>query len=580
MKSRFLPFLNWKVSPKKELKHDAVSGLTVALLIIPQSMAYAELAGLPPVVGLYASFLPVIIGGLFGSLGQLATGPVAMTSMLTASALSVYASTGASTQELVFMAAILALQAGVILLLAGVFKLSFIVNFVSHPVISGFTSAAALIIGLSQVDKLFGIPVDADDSIGFISSLFSTFSNITTAHVPTLIVGSGSLLLLFFLKKYTPKAPGLLIVATIATVGSYLSGFQELGGNVVGVIPEGLPSFGFPCAGTTVESLSALFMKLLPEAVIIATIGFVEVLAISKAISMHTKQSLDLDQELIGQGLASISAGLSHGYPTSGSFSRTAVNLSSGAKTGMSSVYTGLIVALTLLFFTPLLHHLPKATLAAGILMAVIRLVDIKPIIHSWKIDRSDGVAAVVTFVLALSFAPKVEQAIIVGIVLSLALHIYRTMKPQVSVLSMHEDGTLQDANEFNLTRSEHIIPIRFDESLYFASVSHFENSIINALAEQPEAKFILVVADGINRIDASGEVALRQLLERLQENGITLVFSGLQNKALSVIKGSGLYDEVGAENFYSRPELAISDIHQKIGLSADGTQYSPLYNI
>ena len=685
--ARFLPFLKWLPFKSDNLKADLLAGITVALVLIPQSMAYAQLAGMPAYYGLYAAFLPVIIAALWGSSAQLATGPVAVVSLLTASALVPLAATGSANY--IALAIVLALLVGLIQLILGLFKLGVMVNFLSHPVIVGFTNAAAIIIGLSQLNKILGVPMTRSEH--FINDIWGVLQQVNETHIPTFIMGASAFVLMWFLRKKLPKLPGVLIAVFLSTLISFAIHFEknvdgkveqikdeelqslvlqtdainaraadladqaaaksgELkaveksvgsegakaaaygyqlemihieainaeqesskirkqlrrvkvqrqiddtgntvaifplgkapagvkldstkyqiqkvskgafklkgGGEVVGSIPSGLPSLSAPKFSWD----SAI--SLLSAALVISLVGFMEAISIAKAMAAKTKQRIDPNQELIGQGLANIVGSFSQSYPASGSFSRSAVNLNAGALSGMSSVFTGIIVLVALLFLTPLLYHLPQAVLAAIIMMAVTGLINFKAIKHAWQAHRHDGVASVVTFVATLGFAPHLDNGILAGAGLALILYLYRTMKPRVAILGRHADGTLRDVKVHNLPTSEYVVAIRFDGSLYFANVSFFEDAILEAAATHPKAKHILVVGDGINQLDASGEEVIHHLVERLRTNGVTLLFSGLKKQVLDIMENTGLRQTIGHENIYANEDMALDAIARRV---------------
>jgi SulP family sulfate permease len=690
--TKFLPFLRWFPLNGDVLKADFMAGITVALVLIPQSMAYAQLAGLPAYYGLYAAFLPVAVAALWGSSNQLGTGPVAVVSLLTASSLAVLAAPG--SDQFIALAIMLALLVGIIQLLLGVFKLGVIVNFLSHPVIVGFTNAAAIIIALSQVSKLFGVPMGRSEH--FINDIVGVVKLIGDTHLPTLAMGALAIAIMWSIKKYRPKLPGVLIAVVVTTLLSWSIGFErnadgslekiadaelhavvqqsmaaakrvddlntqvaakssalkaaqktagennigavqteaELallridlrdaeaaftkekaalrhlqvvrsvdasgatvaiyradrapqgvtldetpyrlrkigangfklvgGGEVVGSIPEGLPSIQMPSF-----NLDA-FGSLLSAALVISLVGFMEAISIAKAIAAKTKQRLDPNQELIGQGLSNVVGSLTQAFPVSGSFSRSAVNMNSGAKTGMASVITALFVLLTLLFLTPLLYHLPQAVLAAIIIMAVIGLVNFQAVKHAWQASKHDGIAAVVTFIATLAFAPHLDNGIMVGAGLALGLYLYRTMSPRVAILGRYSDGTLRDLKvNPDLPTSKHVVAIRFDGSLYFANVAYFEDAVLEAVANHPDAKYVLVVGDGINQLDASGEEVIHHLVDRLKGAGITLVFSGLKKQVLDVMRATGLLDAIGQDKVFATEGHAIATIYQQLGKDA-----------
>lgn len=570
---QIFPFLQWS----KDLKNpevvgaDLIAGITVALVLIPQSMAYAQLAGLPPYYGLYAAFLPGIIGALWGSSKQLATGPVAVVSLLTASALVPFAAIG--SEQFVGLAIMLALLVGTFQLFLGLFKLGVVVNFLSHPVIVGFTNAAAIIIGLSQLNKIFGVPKPRSES--FINDIWMVLQQISDAHVFTLVMGISAFVIMWVMKKYVPKVPGVLVAVVVTTFVSWSMGFEALGGKVVGIIPSGLPAMKLP------EIDFSMAASLFSSAIVISLVGFMEAISIAKAMAAKTKDRVDPNKELIGQGLANIVGSMSQSYPVSGSFSRSAVNLNAGAKTGMSAVFTGAVVLITLLFLTPLLYHLPQAVLAAVIMMAVVGLINFKAIKHAWQAHKHDGVASIVTFMATLAFAPHLDKGIMIGASLALGLYLYRTMRPRIAILGRYAaDNTLRDvAVHPNLPTDDRIVAVRYDGSLYFANVAYFEDAILEACAARPDARYVLVVGDAINQLDASGEEVLHQLVERLNSNNVTLVFSGLKKQVLDVMRNTGLYSTVGAQNIFSTEDLALESIYEwmKEGGAEDEEVFCPL---
>jgi SulP family sulfate permease len=331
------------------------------------------------------------------------------------------------------------------------------------------------------------------------------------------------------------------------------------GGEVVGKVPSGLPSLEL------LKLDKSTVVSLLSTALVICLVGFMEAISIAKAMAAKTKQRVDPNQELVGQGLANLVSSLSHAFPVSGSFSRSAVNLNAGAVTGMSSVFTGLIMVITLLFLTPLLYYLPQSVLAAVIMMAVAGLINFKAIKHAWQAHRHDGIAALTTFAATLGFAPHLDNGILMGAGLAILLFLYRTMKPSAAILSRHQDGNLRDALSHNLQTSEHIIPMRYQGALYFANVSYFEDVILGAVAAYPRAKYILVVGDAINQLDASGEEVIRHLFERLRATGVTMVYSGLNRHVLKVMENTGLYALIGAQYFFRDENAALDAIYEWI---------------
>ncbi len=683
---RFLPFLSWFPATREALRADFFAGLAVALVLIPQSMAYAQLAGMPAYYGLYAAFLPVLVGALWGSSHQLSTGPVAMVSLLTGATLSQFAALG--SEAFIALAILLALMVGVMQLAMGALKLGAVVSFLSHPVVVGFTNAAAIIIALSQLHRILGI--SSSRSENFLADLWGVVQQLGETHLDTLLMAAGALAIMIAARRYAPRWPGVLIAVAITTLVSWQIGFERKGeapvtaivdgevrllatefaaataqvarleqqaaakaaelresgkagegnsqhllalryevevlrleiqdaerenrvraralrkfvfergapagsgeqqlhlagtagagetdghrwrigrivndrlqliggGEVVGAIPSGLPAVRLPALNW--EMLATL----LSTAFVITLVGFMEALSIARAMAARTRQRIDPNQELIGQGLANVAGGLSQSFPVSGSFSRSAVNLSAGAVSGLSSVFTWLFVLATLLLLTPLLYHLPQAVLAAIIVMAVVNLVNFRAIAHAWKAHPHDGTAAVVTFAATLGFAPHLDIGILLGAGLAIVLYLYRTMRPRVAILGRHPDGTLRDAQLHGLETSEHIVAIRFDGSLYFANVPHFEDAVLAAVAQHPRMKYLLVVADGINQLDASGEEVIRHLVERLRENGIGIAFSGLKLQVLAVMRSTGLDACIGERDLFRTEDQALDAIRPRI---------------
>ena len=555
---RFLPFLGWFPLKREWLQADAIAGVTVALVLIPQSMAYAQLAGLPAYYGLYAAFLPGALTAFFRSSKQLVTGPVAVVSLLTASSLMPLAAVG--SEQFIALAIVMTILVGTFQLCLGLFRLGAAVSFLSHPVILGFTNAAAIIIGLSQLSNILGVKMGRSES--FVNDIWAVVLQIPQTHVPTLILGAVAFAIMWGLERYFPKVPNVLVAVPLTTVASWLLGFEEMGGKVVGVIPEGLPAIALPVLDF--DSMR----HLLPSAIVISLVGFMQAISIAKFMAIKTKDRLDPNQELIGQGIANIVGSLAQSYPVSGSFSLSAVNLSAGAKTGISSLFTAVVVLVTLLFLTPLLYHLPQAVLAAVIMMAVIGLVNLKAIVPIWHANRHDSLAALVTFVSTLAFAPHLDKGIIVGAGLAIFLHQFRAMRPRVAILGRFKDGTLRDIRIHpKLPTDDSIILIRFDGQLFFVNVAYFEDMILEAVAAKPSAKYILVVGNGINQVDASGVEVIRQMVERLRESGVTMVFSGLKRQVLEVMRRTGLFMVIGGDaNIFPTADMALISIYKRLG--------------
>jgi len=568
-KHRFTPFLDWigELKDINVLKADAIAGLTVALVLVPQSMAYAQLAGLPAYVGLYASFLPVIFASFFGSSMQLATGPVAIVSLLTAAALEPMAIQ--NPEGYLAYAAILAFMVGIFQLSLGLLRLGVLVDFLSHPVVVGFTNAAAIIIGTSQLGKIFGIDTRKGDQ--HYQTVWNLFQDISSTHFLTLMMGILSIVLLVFLKKIAPKLPNVLITVVICILLSYFIDYDGKGGSVIGFIPDGLPGFKVP----DVEFNQVI--NLIVSAAIIGLLGFVEAISVAKAIASETRQRLSANQELVGQGVSNIVASVFQAYPVSGSFSRSAVNFDADARTGFSSIVAGIIVAITLLFLTPLLYHLPQATLAAVIMVAVFNLIKIEPVVHAWKVHRHDGFVAVAVFFTTLFFAPHLEKGIMIGVLLSLGLFLYRTMTPRFVEVGRHEDGSLRSADLFQLVTSDTVSVFRYDGDLYFANAGYLEGKILNNLAKKPELKVMILDFESVDLVDSTGEETLTRVVERLEAAGIELYIARAKRSMIDAFTRSGLMEKIGKDRFFRERTIAARFAKEKFG---DEIDIDPLLNV
>jgi SulP family sulfate permease len=546
------PTPSWRIIQSHNLKADLKAGITVSLVAIPQSLAYAQLAGLPPIYGLYAAIIPTVVGAVFGSSRILSTGPVAMTSLLTAASITPLAAAG--TEQFYTYAVLLAFMAGLFQIGFGFMRMGVLLNFLSHPVLMGFINAAAIIIGLSQLPMLLGIP--PAQSGHFLLDILNMLSRLKEIDKITVSFGIASLAALALFKYKLPNWPGVLITVSLLTAASAIIGYEELGGKVVGDIPRSLPSFGLPPLDWGAS------VALLPASFVIALISFMEAMSSCKVIALRTRTPWDENRELIGQGLAKVAAAFCQSMPVSGSFSRSALNLSAGAQTKFSSIVSAAGVCLALLFLTPLLYHLPKAVLAAIIIMAVANLVNVRVIRNAWRSKMDDGVAGTVTFLATLLFAPNIQNGILTGILLSLTMLLYRLSRPRVAILGLKKDSTLRDTLRHQTQPlGPHLGALRFDGALLFINVSYFEDAIIDLERSNPSLSHILVKASGINQIDASGVEMLFNVVGRLKASGIILVFSGLKEQTYDVMSRSGLVQEIGAANFYPNDEEALNSL-------------------
>jgi SulP family sulfate permease len=520
-----------------------------------------------------------MIAALMGSSRQLGTGPVAVVSLLTAAAIPTIIPEGADMVTYAAYASLLAFLVGIFQFALGALKLGFVINFLSHPVVVGFTNAAAIIIGTSQLNKVFGVSKGEGEHT--YEQVWGTITNAAVdTHMVTLLIAVLAFAIMISVKNYAPKLPGVLIAVVVTTVISYVMGFGMpadeggFGGAIVGAIPEGLPPLVVPMLDFSVIN------QMIVVAITIGLIGFMEAISIAKAMAAQTKQRLDADQELMGQGLANVVSSFFQGYAVSGSFSRSAVNISAGAVTGFSSVVTAVIVGITLVFLTPLLYHLPQATLAAVIIMAVINLIKFAPIMHAWKVEKHDAIVAVTSFVLTLLFAPHLENGIVIGVILSLALFLYRTMEPRFTELSAHDGSSiLVNALDNELDRCEVVSIVKYSGSLYFGNAGYFEDKILKLIADKHEClKYVIVDMAGINQIDASGEEVLSGLLDRCSAGGVEILFARTEGIE-KVLERSGFMDKFGKDRFYDRRTDALRFAWKELG-DEEAALKSPLKHL
>lgn len=546
-----LPFLNW---PERWRTHgvrgDIVAGITVALVLIPQALAYAQLASLPAHIGLYAALLPLVVGALLGSCPQLSTGPVALTALLTGASLTPLASPGSAA--FLSLAIMLALLSGLIQIGLGTLRAGGLLNLLSRPVMAGFINAAALLICLSQLPALLGLAMPGSDQ--FLLGLWRVLNHLEDTHGLSLAFGGGAVATLMALKHLAPGLPGILIVVALATAISAATGFAERGGAVVGDIPLGLPSAVMPRADWQ-DVLS-----LLPAAFVIALVSFMEATSSASLISSRLGEHWNRNQELVSQGLAKVAAAFSGAMPVSASFSRSAMNYNAGARTGLSSLITATGVLVALLYLGPLLWHLPKAVLAAAILQIVAGLINLRALSDAWRASRDDGMAAAVTFVSTLVFAPNIQTGILTGLTLSLALMLYRDMRPRSALLGLHPDGTYRDLNRFGLIHPHPgLVITRFDSPLTFVTADAFERAFDTARRAQVDVRTVLVSAAGINAIDATGLHLLATLHAGLAGEGRLLAFCGLKKQVIDAMDRTGLWAQVCEHAGYRTEAEAVA---------------------
>ncbi|NLA37494.1 MAG: sulfate permease [Actinobacteria bacterium] len=533
--ARFVPILHWSRNyPKPLFRGDLVAGLTVAVMLVPQAMAYANLAGMPPVTGLYAAIVGIIAYALLGTSGSLAVGPVAITSLLTLSGLQTIVTPEDPSYPAV--AALLALIVGAVLLLAGILRLGFLVNFLSHPVISGFTSAAAITIGLSQVKDLLGLDIGRPE--GVIETLKALAGDLGATNGWTLGIGIASIVALVLGKRLAPKAPTALVVLAVATLGTWLASLTDKGVAILGDVPTGLPSPKLP------EFSGSLLGDLAPVALTIAIIAYAEGVSVAKAIARRTREKVDANQELVATGASNLASGLFGGFPIAGGFSRTAVNHSAGARTPLASLITAGVLTIAVLWLTPALRYLPKAVLAGVVVVAVAGLVDISDAKETFRTRRVDFAALLVTFLATLLIG--VEPGLAIGLGFSLVMFIYRSSNPHTTEL-----GRVEGTSEFrNVDRwptrtSDHIAVLRVDGPLFFANTKSFEDRVATLVAERPDVDVVVIDASGIGDLDASGAHLLHELDDDLTASGVTLRLATVRGPVRDVMQRAGVWDHM-----------------------------------
>ncbi|MDJ1006211.1 MAG: solute carrier family 26 protein [Paracoccaceae bacterium] len=565
---RVLPILDWLPGyGRSALASDGMAGLIVAIMLVPQGMAYALLAGLPPEVGLYASIVPLVFYGLLGSSRALAVGPVAIVSLMVATTLGEFAEAGSAGY--LAGAVLLAFLSGAILLGMGLARLGFLVNFLSHPVISGFSSAAALVIGFSQLKHLLGFDIPRSHLIT--ETVAHAVTHIGQINPATFAIALASFaILLAFRSRVAPllRAAGIgpgaadaiakagpLVAVFATTFAVWLFSLNQTSGvGIVAEIPAGLPPL-------TIPSLDlALIEQLLPAAALIAVVGFLESVSVAKSLAAKRRQKIDANQELIALGAANIGASVTGGYPVTGGFSRSLVNFTAGAVTPMASIITAGLISITVLMLTPLLYFLPKATLAAIIVVAVANLIDLKTLREAWAYNKTDAASLIATFLAVLTLG--VELGIVAGAVLSISLYLWRTSRPH-----MAEVGRVGQTEHFrNVLRHEvetdpNVLMVRVDESLYFANTAFLEDQLLARVADRPEIDHLVLIMSAVNFIDASALETLETLTERLHDADVTLHFAEVKGPVMDGLDRVGFTEHLGAGRVYLSTHEAMRDL-------------------
>jgi len=547
---------------RADFSGDTLAGAVVAVMLMPQGMAYAVLAGLPPQVGLYASIAPLLLYAAFGSSRYLSVGPVAIISLLVASTLMPLADPG--TAEYLQLAILLALLAGALQLALGLARMGSLVNFLSHAVVSGFTSAASLFIVLSQVRSLTGIDAPrSKDVFGMIDSLVR---HAGSADPTTLAIGGGSIALLLLFNNWLPgrlrawgvpsaaatpiakSAPLIVVVAGSAVVA--LAGSAAV--RTIGHVPAGLPAIAVPSAdwGTT--------KPLLAGAVAIALVGFMQSYAVAKSLASRRRDRIDANRELVGLGLADIGAALTGALPVTGGLGRTLVNYNAGARSPMASIITAALIAITLLWFTPLFRDIPHATLAAIIVVAVAKLIDPKAFVRLWKYSKADGAAWLATFATVLFLG--VEPGIVAGALVALGLHLWRTSRPHIAIVGRVGDSEhFRNVKRHKVATVPHLLAVRIDESLYFANAAYLEQWLLATIAERSEVTDCVLIMSAVNFIDGGALETLENLIVQLREGGITLHFAEVKGPVMDRLDAVGFADRLAPGRFFLSTHDAVT---------------------
>ena len=550
------PFLEWmKAYDRSIFRADLVAGITVAVVLIPQAMAYAMLAGLPPIYGLYAGAITPMIAGLWGSLRQLATGPIAIMSLLVLTTLTPIAEPG--SQNFIDLAILLGHIVGLLYLLIGILRMGHGMAFISHSAVRGFTAAAALIIIATQVPNLLGLTVEKHEYI--LPMLLGILKGIPSVHASTALIGLISFAIIYGLKRIRPTFPAGLLALLLTTWTVYFFNLHESEIRVVGPFPSGLPRFELPIFDMDIG------FSLIGPAVVIALVSFAETYSVGKVISSETRQKVDVNQEFIGQGLANVIGSFFQCPPVSGSFSRSAINFSTGARTGISGVVSSIIVIIALLFLTPFFTYIPKATLAALVISAVLLLFHPKEVFILWKKNHHDGVVAVTVFILALLVKP--DYALLIGVMISLMLFLWKTMHPRIVRVSKNSDYNMfVNADIHNIPSCPQILHIRSDNAIYFANAEYTVEHILERVDEmETRPKFLLLDCTAIGFIDITGTDELSALREELETRNIRLALMDVHLPVMKVFKTSGFWDELSPGEVFDNKGDAIAGLFHDI---------------
>ena len=567
---RHIPALDWLAHyERKQVPGDVIAGVIVATLLIPQGMAYALLAGLPPQFGLYASLLPLVVYAFLGSSRFVSVGPVAMVSLLIAHGVAEFAAPG-SSRYLVFATAT-ALIVGLMQMAMGMARLGVLTTFLSHPVLSGFTSAAAFLIALSQVQHLLGVKLPQSEHVHvLLAHLVRAFPQ---TNLATLTIGVACLALLLSMQYLLPRAlasgwsfpssvsqslskTGPLLAVIVGTTIVAMFGIHNSSGvAIVGDIPSGLPELAFPAVGGISEIL-----PLIPLALTISFVGFLESISVAKALAAKRRQQVESNQELIALGAANVAAGMTGGYPVTGGFSRSAINFSTGASTGLASLISAALIAVSVLFLMPLFHHLPQAVLAAIIILAVIGLIDFGMPHRLWRYNKADAVALLLTFVAVI--AVGITKGILIGVASTVILHLWRTSRPHLAVVGrVPNTGNFRNIERHVVQTLPHVLLVRIDQSIYFANAKFIEDFVLSAIADRPQVRHLVLICSAVNFIDASALETLTNLNNHLHEAGIELHLTEVKGPVMDRLAETDLIKQLGPGRIFSSTEDAYGKL-------------------
>jgi len=574
---KYFPILEWGAEYSRQiLVNDLITGVIVTMMLIPQSLAYAQIAGLPAEVGLYASIAPLILYAIFGTSRTLAVGPVAVASLMTAAAVAPLAAQG--TPEYLGAAIALALISGLMLIVVGLLRLGFLANFLSHPVIAGFITASGVHIAASQLGPLLGIHIHGETLIGLVGSIIGSIGDI---HLYTAVIGLISLIFLFWVRsKLKPllirlglgeRAASMLAkagpVASLVTaiIVVWIFRLDNSGVTIVGSVPEGLPAIAIPPFDL------ALWSTLAVPAALIAILGYVESISVAMTLAAKRRQRVDPDQELIGLGAANVGSALSGGFPVTGGLSRSVVNFDAGAETPAAGGFTAIGIALTTLFLTPLLFFLPKAVLSAIVIAAVLTLVDVGALKRTFVYSKADFAAMAATIL--VTWIRGIEAGLIVGVALSICLHLYKTSRPHIAVVGqIPGTGTFRNVKRHAVVTDPAILSLRVDESLYFPNARFIEDQINGGVAANPDVRHVILECAAVNEIDISALESLESINQRLRDGGITFHLSEVKGPVMDRLKRSHFPDELSGKIHLTHydavatinPELARQTLESK----------------